>query len=94
VDAGFGRRAGPSGAGRQRALVAAGTAIGLAGAWAGTRVLAAVLSQLAQATSASATDPLLLVGAPALLAGLALAACYLPARKSTRIDPALALRQE
>jgi len=40
------------------------------------------------------SDPLLLVGAPLLLAVLALLACYLPARKSMRIDPAVALRQE
>jgi ABC-type lipoprotein release transport system permease subunit len=37
---------------------------------------------------------LLLAGAPLLLAVLALVACYLPARKSMRIDPAVALRQE
>ena len=37
-------------------------------------------------------DPVLLAGAPLLLAGLALAARYAPARKSTRIDPMAALR--
>ena len=36
----------------------------------------------------------ILVGAPALLVGLALSACYIPARKSVRIDPAAALRSE
>jgi putative ABC transport system permease protein len=44
--------------------------------------------------SVQAFDPALLVGAPLLLASLALLACYVPARKSMRIDPAIALRQE
>jgi ABC-type antimicrobial peptide transport system permease subunit len=39
-------------------------------------------------------DPALLVGAPLLLASLALLGCYLPARRSLRIDPAVALRGE
>lgn len=39
-------------------------------------------------------DPLLLIGAPLLLAGLALLASHVPARRSTRIDPVVALQQE
>jgi len=75
-------------------LVTAGTLIGLAGAWGGQRVLSAFLSTVAKTTGRSISDPLLLAGAPLLLASLALVACYVPARKSMRIDPALALRQE
>ena len=76
------------------ALVAVGTVIGMAGAWAAAKVLSAMVSVVASATSASTSDPLLLVGAPVLLAALALLACYLPARKSMSIDPSRALRQE
>ena len=76
------------------ALVTLGTVLGLAGTWAVAKVLSAMVSVVASATSASTSDPLLLVGAPVLLAGLALVACYLPARKSMSIDPASALRQE
>ena len=46
------------------ALVAVGTLIGLAGAWAAAKVLSAMVSVVASATSASTSDPLLLVGAP------------------------------
>jgi hypothetical protein len=46
------------------------------------------------ARSADVLGPVIKVGAPLLLAGLALAACYVPARKSLRIDPLAALRQE
>jgi predicted permease len=75
-------------------LVAIGTVIGLAGARVGMRILSAAMSPIARASGASASDPVLLVGAPALLAALAMVACYLPARKSMRIDPAVTLRQE
>jgi predicted permease len=75
-------------------LVGVGTVLGLAGAWNAARLLSGFVAAIATATSASISDPVLLVGAPLLLAGLALAACYLPARRSTRIDPVVALRQE
>ena len=75
-------------------LFAAGGAVGLALTFAMMRVLGSMLDTLAQATQTSASDPAILVGAPALLVGLALAACYIPARKSVRIDPAAALRSE
>jgi len=72
-------------------LVIAGTCIGLAFAWAGVRAMSGLFFSVA---SVQGADPLLLIGAPALLATLAMLACYLPARKSMRIDPAVALRQE
>jgi putative ABC transport system permease protein len=72
-------------------LVMAGTLIGMAFTWAGVRLMSGVFFSVA---SVKAFDPALLVGAPLLLASLALVACYVPARKSMRIDPAVALRQE
>jgi hypothetical protein len=75
-------------------LVAVGTVFGLAGGLAGMRVLAGIMSAVASTTGTNTSDPLLLVGAPLLLAALALIACYVPARKSLRVDPVVALRQE
>jgi putative ABC transport system permease protein len=75
-------------------LVAIGTAIGLAGAWAGSRGLAAINHTVTTVTSTRPDDPFVIVGATVLLAAMALLACYFPARKSTRIDPVQALRQE
>jgi putative ABC transport system permease protein len=75
-------------------LITVGTAIGLACAWAGSRMLSAMNSSVGTVTSTSTSDPVVLFGAPLLLAGLALLACYLPARKSLRVDPVIALRQE
>jgi predicted permease len=72
-------------------LVTAGTLIGMALTWAGLRLMSGFFFTVA---SVKAFDPALLVGAPLLLATLALAACYVPARKSMRIDPVVALRQE
>ncbi|HEY4363309.1 MAG TPA: ABC transporter permease [Bryobacteraceae bacterium] len=68
-------------------LTAIGIAIGLAGALAMSTVLAKVIQGV------SATDPLTLFGSVVVLTAAASAACYLPARQATRIDPAEALRQ-
>ena len=72
-------------------LVIVGTAAGLAFALAGIRALSRIFFTVA---SVQGYDPVLLVGAPLLLAGLALVACYVPARRSMRIDPVVTLRME
>jgi ABC-type lipoprotein release transport system permease subunit len=73
------------------ALVGIGALVGLVLAWMGIRALSAAFFTVA---SAKPSDPRLLFGAPLLLIALALLACYLPARRSMRIDPVVALRQE
>jgi predicted permease len=76
------------------ALIAVGTVLGFAGAVAVSKALEAATSVLADTLAMGTNDPLLLVGAPVLLAVLALVACYVPARAAARIDPLKALRTE
>jgi len=69
-------------------LVGTGIVIGLGGAGLGTRLLASFLFGV------SALDPLTFVGVTVLLTATAFLACYLPAWRATKIDPAAALRNE
>ena len=76
------------------ALVIVGSALGFLGAMAIVRVLSSLTSLFADSFNVSVSDPLLVVGAPALLGALAMIACYLPARRTARIDPLKTLREE
>ncbi len=74
--------------GEGMALSAAGITLGIGAAFALTRYLEKLLYTI------HPTDPSVYAAVCALLAGAALAGCYFPARRATRVDPAVVLRDE
>ena len=69
-------------------LAGIGIVIGLFGAFALSRVVAGLLYDV------KSSDPATLVSVSLLLAAVALLACYIPARRATRLDPIITLREE
>ena len=69
-------------------LTGCGLALGLAAAFASTRVMQSLLFGV------ESTDPVTLLGVAAFLTATALAASYIPARRATRLDPVVALRMD
>jgi macrolide transport system ATP-binding/permease protein len=75
-------------------LIAVGIVLGFLGAVAVAKALSTITTAFSDAFTVGVDDPRLLIGAPLLLAVLALLACYIPARRAAKIDPLQALRQE
>lgn len=69
-------------------LILIGVALGIAGAVALTRAMTTLL------VAVKPTDALTFASVPVLLAAIALLACYLPARRASRVDPIVALHYE
>jgi putative ABC transport system permease protein len=69
-------------------LAGIGIVVGLFGAFALSRVVAGLLYDVRP------SDPVNLIGVSLLLAAVALLACYIPARRATRLDPIITLREE
>jgi putative ABC transport system permease protein len=70
------------------AVIAIGVAVGLAGALLGARLLQSLLFEVRPG------DPATIAMVCAVLSIVGLSACYLPARRATRVDPLVALRND
>ena len=69
-------------------LTVIGLGIGSLGAWFLMKTMASLLFEV------SANDLTVFIGVPFILTAVALLACFIPARRATRVDPMIALRYE
>jgi ABC-type antimicrobial peptide transport system permease subunit len=69
-------------------LLVAGLVLGVAGAILTTRLIQGLLYGVAP------DDPVTIIGVSALMAAIGVAACWVPARRAARIDPAMAMRRK